>query len=99
MKDLLITSDPEPEVVLTLGCFSCAELPGRVLCNVCESFDEFTESVGERSGGESGGDVGSGVASRGFETFVTGFKFSSEFRLSLLVAAGLSVTIKMSNTN
>ena len=50
--------------------------------------------MGERSGGESEGDVGVGVASRGVETsFDTGFKFSSDFRLSLLVVSGLCLLV------
>ena len=80
-------------MVRTLGCFSCTELPVRLLFNVCESCDELSEPVGERSGGESGGDVGVGVLSLGFGTsFGTGLKFSSDFGLSLLLVVGWSVT-------
>ena len=102
LNDFLITSDPDPDVVRILGCFSFAECPARFLFSVCDSCDDFTESVGERSGGECEGDVGVGVASRGVETsFDTGFKFSSDFRLSLLVVSGLCllVVVGLSLTN
>ena len=86
-------------MVRCLGCFSFEELPVRLLFNICKSWDELKESVGdvgdmsggERSGEETRGDVWVGVVSLDLGTsFDSGFKFASDVGFSLFVLVGLS---------